>query len=204
MGKRKLYEININIKRDDCKVSEIISKNKIPAQIVNLNIGDEETIHLVQFAPNQKNIINEFKGNSLKTSNIGRGKIVVSSPSCSACRLFAKLNTIILSEKFPDSNTVSYKILADKYLIKKIERELENERIVHEIIYKSEYETLSGLTPRQMEIVLYALINGYFDVRRRVTLNEIARNFNIKASTVDLILRRALKKIVQAGIMKKI
>jgi len=204
MGKRKLYEIDIRINRDDCKVAEIISKQKLHVQIANLNTGIEKAIHLLQFAPNQKNILNEFKGSSLSASNVGRGKIIVLSPSCSSCKLFANLNSVILSVKFPDYNSVTYKILADKYLIKRIERELENERIEHKIIYKGEYETLSDLTPRQIEIVMFALINGYFDVKRRVTLNEIGRNFNIRASTVDLILRRALKKIVQAGILKKI
>ncbi len=55
---------------------------------------------------------------------------------------------------------------------------------------------LPPLSDEERKILLGALEEGYFDVPKRVTLDELARKFNMPKSTLDTKLRQTLNKIL--------
>ncbi|MEM4091151.1 MAG: helix-turn-helix domain-containing protein [Thermoplasmatales archaeon] len=199
-----MYEIEIYIKRDDCEVAKILANHSLGVHFFKLNTGTEFASHLFELDSVYKDIIPLFKENGIRVKQVGKGKIIVESPSCTSCKILAELNSIVLSAKFRDGSIVFYRLLSDALAFKKLERELDKKGIEYGIIRKEEYKSLPSLTLKQSEIVLFAFINGYFDTKRRITLCSIADKFGIKPATADLILRRALKKIVEKQIMKKI
>lgn len=199
-----LIEVEILVKRDDCKVSNVLSNFKIKSSYINLNIGVEESSHLLELGNSYKAILPRLRQEGVRVSSIRRDKIIARSISCISCRVLARLNSVVLSARAPQKDVVVYRLLTDRKSLKNVSSGFEEEGVEFEILDETPYETLAGLTSRQSEIILYALINGYFDVKRRTNLSLIARNFSIKPATVDLILRRALKKVVDAHVMRKI
>ena len=56
----------------------------------------------------------------------------------------------------------------------------------------------NDLTDRQMEILNLALKNGYFEIPRRISLNELAQKLNISPSSLSETLRRIHKKVLMS------
>ncbi|WP_458188209.1 helix-turn-helix domain-containing protein [Haladaptatus sp. NG-WS-4] len=52
------------------------------------------------------------------------------------------------------------------------------------------HDTQYGVTDRQREVLLYALEEGYFDVPRRITLGELAAEFDVSDQAVSTLFRR--------------
>ncbi len=52
------------------------------------------------------------------------------------------------------------------------------------------------LTSKSFYILKIAYERGYFDVRRKITLRRLSKELNIPVSTLDTILRRSIKKIM--------
>lgn len=204
MAAARLLEVEILAKRDNCKVTNVLSGFKTKASLINLNLGVDESSHLLELGESYKEIVSALRREGVKVSAVKRQKILALSTSCDSCRLLAKLNAVILSARSQGKDFVLYRLLSEKAALKKILLQFEREGVECRVVEETPYVTLSGLTPRQSEIVLFALVNGYFDVRRRVSLTSIANHFSIRPATADLIMRRALRKIVDAQLLKKI
>ncbi|MDA8054543.1 MAG: helix-turn-helix domain-containing protein [Thermoplasmatales archaeon] len=204
MSAARLIEVDISVKRDNCMVTNVISRLKLSPNLVKLNIGVEESSHLLELGQNHKDVTAALRQEGVKVSALRRDKILALSASCDSCRILAKLNSVVLSARSQGKDTVIYRLLSDKNSLKRILKEFETEGIEFNVLEEIPYATLSGLTPRQSEIVLFALVNGYFDVKRKTSLTSIAKKFSIKPATADLIMRRALKKIVDAHMMGKV
>jgi hypothetical protein len=56
---------------------------------------------------------------------------------------------------------------------------------------------ISSLTPRQKEVLRRALIEGYFDVPRRISLTELAPRMGVAISTLSVTLAVIEKKILE-------
>ncbi|KKK96050.1 hypothetical protein LCGC14_2666650, partial [marine sediment metagenome] len=73
-------------------------------------------------------------------------------------------------------------------------RRLEREHIRFEIRRLSKVVDRTSLTPRQVQVIQYALDRGYFDYPRKTALSTLAKELGISKSTLGEILRRAEKK----------
>lgn len=54
-----------------------------------------------------------------------------------------------------------------------------------------------NLTPRQEEVIRFALQKGYFDCPKETNIRQVAQYFDISISTASEILRRGVKKILR-------
>ena len=59
-----------------------------------------------------------------------------------------------------------------------------------------EYDEENVLTKRQEEIIRYAFDNGYYEVPKKINLDDIAEKFDISKSTASVIIRDAEKKLI--------
>lgn len=71
-------------------------------------------------------------------------------------------------------------------------------RGLHE--YRSETDILASLTDRQREVLRTAYENGYYDVPRGTTTNELAEELGVDGSTVSEHLQRAERNLVAAAL----
>ncbi|MEM0185510.1 MAG: helix-turn-helix domain-containing protein [Thermoplasmata archaeon] len=72
------------------------------------------------------------------------------------------------------------------------------------IIKKELYNTIPSITQRQMDILYISYMKGFFDVKRNITLTNLSKELNIKPSTLEYIIRRGLKKVLEYYFEKKI
>lgn len=59
---------------------------------------------------------------------------------------------------------------------------------------------LAKLTEKQYEVLMEAYRRGYFDDRRKVTLNGLAKERGVSAPSYMLTLRRAVRKLIKGSI----
>ena len=52
-----MFEVEISVKRDDCKVSNALSRFRLKGNLINLKIEVEESSHLLEFGQNYKDIM---------------------------------------------------------------------------------------------------------------------------------------------------
>ena len=53
-----------------------------------------------------------------------------------------------------------------------------------------------ALTPKQESVIRYATENGYYDVPKRITIEDLCSEFDCSKSTLSVIMRSAEKKIM--------
>lgn len=56
------------------------------------------------------------------------------------------------------------------------------------VVFSGEYEPEARLTPRQQEILSFALQEGYYDYPRRITMTRLAEKLGISKSTLSEML----------------
>jgi predicted DNA binding protein len=65
-----------------------------------------------------------------------------------------------------------------------------------ERLKSSDYSEEEILTKRQEEIIRYAFEHGYYEVPKKITLEELGSAFDISKSTASVIIRDAEKKLI--------
>ena len=63
-------------------------------------------------------------------------------------------------------------------------------------LISTEYTEDMSLTDRQEEVIRYAFDNGYYEVPKRINLDDLSERFGISKSTVSVIIRDAEKKLI--------
>ncbi|MHA1270968.1 MAG: helix-turn-helix domain-containing protein [Candidatus Helarchaeota archaeon] len=72
----------------------------------------------------------------------------------------------------------------------------ENFKILSIMPIKSNINSLySVLTPKQFEIMKYAVKNGFYEIPREINVNQISKTFNISVSAVHEHIRKAERSI---------
>lgn len=79
-----------------------------------------------------------------------------------------------------------------KYLIERIKKEVKDATIKDIKIYRRRY----GITPRQEAAIRIAYDLGYFDIPRKINLKKLSKILGMSPSTLNELLRRAEKKII--------
>ncbi|SMD31622.1 helix-turn-helix domain-containing protein [Picrophilus oshimae] len=196
--------VAIQIRRDDCEVTNYIYNQCPGASIERVKIDGIQTIHRI--------IINSDKTRetAIKLKAVsdvfisGRRVIWAKSGCCSSCSVIGKFDDVITGTKSLSSENIIYNIiLPDIAELKRLENELRSKNIDYSIIDMSENEN-DNLTDREKEIIIEIYKRGYFNNDRNQSLTEIARDLNISTASLSEILRKSLKKIINYYIENKI
>jgi len=70
------------------------------------------------------------------------------------------------------------------------------------IVKKYNYDSKNILTIKEKDILKYALAKGYFNIPKKIKLNDLSIEFNISISSLDEIIKKAQKKILIQYFMK--
>ncbi len=190
-------EVILKIDRTDCSVANILSDSGISFHIKGQNVGSEFTKHLVQLDEYNDNAAWELRVKTNGTARAGKDLLYIDSPSCSACKVLAAGQCIVLNVEESSSKWVRLRLLVPgNYGLKKLVN-LFNESGVNAVVIKDQTFEFEDLTERQNEILTIAYNEGYFDLERKASLTEIAKRIGISTPTMEEIIRRALKKLVE-------
>jgi predicted DNA binding protein len=124
------------------------------------------------------------------------GCVGVSSTSPYA--LLLKSECTFISGRTTGEGRVVWNLIVSKNKpLQKLVNSLRAKGVSVELHKLSRIDDQEILTARQEEILQVALDRGFFDHPKKVGLRELARTFNISASTLSEVLRKGLKKIVE-------
>jgi predicted DNA binding protein len=96
------------------------------------------------------------------------------------------------------SYEVSYRLLVPGLgALRDIMKTLASAGLQPVVLKRAEHIEAGELTPRQLEVLLFAYKKGYLDTPRKISLSEMASMMGIRATSLRDIIRRAIKKIIR-------
>jgi len=112
--------------------------------------------------------------------------------------LLIKSECTFISGRTTGEGRVTWNLVVSKNKpLQKLVNSLRAKGVSVELHKLSRIEDREILTARQEEILQVALDRGFFDHPKKVGLRELAKTFNISASTLSEVLRKGLKKIIE-------
>jgi predicted DNA binding protein len=138
---------------------------------------------------------------NVQLSDAGPGRHVgtVEIGACAACKLVAESRCFLDSASSRANGSIQWNILAPNAaalseLVEKI-KTLGGEVKVEKV---SMLRTASELTTAQERVLQLAFELGFYDIPRRTNLERLAKRLEVSKATLDVMLRRAQRKLVSS------
>jgi len=127
------------------------------------------------------------------------GRIIGSlkTKKCTACRTFAGASCYLVSASSQPDGTLEWTLLGSDTMVKNLLKELENAKVVAQILKVSQLQDEEELTARQDHILQIALEKGYFEFPKKINLRQLAKTLEVSPATLSEILRRGQKRVLQ-------
>ncbi|MFB6491068.1 MAG: helix-turn-helix domain-containing protein [Thermoproteus sp. AZ2] len=190
---QKPVRATIRVVRRDCEVTKKLYELGLRPKAMRVKPGPEKSVHIVTLEeePSEEHL------RELGARKIGERTIVVASRSCTACRLLSQLDVYVVGDRPLDAERIDYDVIApDRGRLKSAVLMLASAGLQPKLLASEELKAV-GLTPRQLEFLLMAYREGFFCVDRKTTLTEIANKLGVKPGSLEDVVRRALKKVVE-------
>ena len=175
----------------DCKPG----KGDSIQQLVELNTPDERLDEVMERITNNPQVMDVYMAKTRRGKSVGRvlSRRAVACTSLMDSNLFCR--SCLFASRPKSDGTVEWTLaFSDRRSLSQFLGRLENEHIIFEIRRLSKVVDRRSLTPRQVQVIQYALDRGYFDYPRKTILSTLAKELTISKSTLGEILRRAEKK----------
>jgi len=91
-------------------------------------------------------------------------------------------------------------LLSAKERAKDFYESLRKQDVKVDVMYSGEYAPEAKLTPRQQEILRFAVQMGYYDYPRRITLTKMAEKLGIAKSTLSQTLMLVESEVVKRAV----
>jgi predicted DNA binding protein len=130
---------------------------------------------------------------------ISPGKYIatIRNARCTLCQAFVGSDCFLESGCSTTNDSVIWKIYSpDNISLKGMIERIRNEGCKVELLSVKRAASAFELTSIQDEAIRLALSMGYYDIPKRVTLEELAVRSGVSKATLNLILRRGQKKII--------
>lgn len=149
-----------------------------------------------------------LKGNNSVSNYYGECSIVkvgvnqylatVMNNNCALAKIVSESGVFLTSAKPITDDLIEWAILAPNstYIKNFIKRVVDCGYSINRK-YVTDPEADLKLTSRQEEIIEYALKNGYYDIPKKITVDDICNEFGCSKSTLSVIMRTAEKKIIE-------
>ena len=122
---------------------------------------------------------------------------MVSNNDCDICHLMPSCGCFVESARMGRNGVVSWTILGpDADSVSKLVADLRGtgrEVVVHS---SRDQSSSTGLTPHQVKALEIAFAQGYYDIPQRTTLEQLAPLVGSSKSSLNIVLRRAERKLL--------
>jgi len=182
-------------------------------EILDSKMPTRDTVqHLfdIQVKPNlMDDLIAEMRSDGdltrLEVIRSKNGRVYGSAASsrCTVCKEASKSRCFLTSVSVSSKDSAQWTILGSEDAFEGLMGALESHRIPVEVRLRKELGDTDLLTTRQEQILSIAFERGYFDFPKKRGLKELAAETGIRASTLDEILRRGQKKILQEYLLRR-
>lgn len=141
--------------------------------------------------------------NSVRFSKNGSGRFIatVDMHSCHTCRILGDSDCILDSAASRPDGGIRWNVIAPNgaALIKLVDdmKGVGASVLVEKVTV---LRTARELTIEQERALQTAFDLGYFDIPKKIRLEDLARRLNISKATLDVVLRRAQRKVVASHV----
>ncbi len=122
----------------------------------------------------------------------------VMNNECELSHLLAESGIFLTSAKPQTDDIIEWTVVASNstYIRNFIKRaKSAGYNIVRKVIVDPDSEL--KLTARQEEVMSYALENGYYEIPKRITIEDLCKKFDCSKSTLSVVMRSAEKKVLE-------
>lgn len=135
----------------------------------------------------------------VKLTSAGPGRYVatVENDTCALCQLLPGSECFIESAASNPDGTIEWNVIAaNSPALRKLVTKIEGLGCNVKLRKLSTLRGATELTRAQERVLQLAFDVGYFDIPRKITLEQLAKRLEISKATLDVMLRRAQRKIL--------
>lgn len=135
----------------------------------------------------------------VQLTSAGPGRFIgtVETNTCVVCRLVADSGCFLDSAASISDGTVQWNVLApNAAALKSLHDKVTKLGCSVELKKVSVLRTSSELTRAQEKVLQMAYDLGYFDIPKKIDLARLAKNLEISKATLDIMIRRAQRKVI--------
>ncbi|MCL4315033.1 MAG: helix-turn-helix domain-containing protein [Candidatus Thermoplasmatota archaeon] len=191
-----LKDATIIVRNPDCPIMPRLAAMNISFEITRLSPGVEGTDHLVTFATFRREIDEELSKQSMMVKRFDGYSFWMKTTSCRICRAMSSISAIPTNVRAVSGGRLVYRILMPGPRASTVLRRHLDESGCDYSYSDQDEKLLRQLTPRQKQIFLTAYNAGYFDIDRRISMTDLAKNLHISTKTLQEMLRRSILKVV--------
>jgi len=137
----------------------------------------------------------------LTSAGPGRHVGTVELQQCAACRLMADSGCFMDSASNRDGGMMQWNVIApNAAALRNLVEKVKELGCTVEVEKISVLRTASELTLAQEKVLQIAYELGYYEIPRKITLDKLAKRLEISKATLDVMLRRAQRKLVASHI----
>ncbi|MDT7865699.1 MAG: helix-turn-helix domain-containing protein [Desulfurococcales archaeon] len=205
---RKVVDALIAINKFDCPLMIALTSIDLNPRFYNINVSESKVTHILAIEGGDVKRLTRIAGRlGLKVRYIDtRGGIIwiENYAPCSFCRILSSLGGVPLSLDLNDKKVPLYRILLpSRRSFLAMREKLEASGLEPQLLRAGYRLRVARLTPMQMRALVIAYENGFFDFPKRVNLEALSKMLGVKPSTLDEILRRGLRKLVEEYIARE-
>jgi predicted DNA binding protein len=135
----------------------------------------------------------------VKLTSAGPGRFVgtAQTSTCVVCKLLAEYGCFLDSASSKNDGMLQWNIIApNSEALKGLVDKIKTLGCSVELKKVSKLSTASELTRTQERVLQMAYELGFFEIPRKINLDKLAKRLEISKATLDVMIRRAEKKIV--------
>ncbi len=203
MPRSRVVDITVRVWRPDCPLMILVKELKLKPRFHIVAVQGRESRHIIELAPgDQPNYIAKLlKEHRLKAKIVDRSRGLLwvdNAENCSFCRTISELRGIIASLTLDDDgNTIYRALMPSRIAASRLISRLKAKGLEPELLERNSM-LIPKLTLRQVQVLTIAYERGFFDVPKKVNLEMLSKTLGVKPSTLDEILRKAVKKLIES------
>jgi predicted DNA binding protein len=187
--------------------TEIIEKHDARINVLDWLADDEACckifVEIIVSPEKTEKVMEELRVNpaikdeDLQLVGAGRIKGAITTDECLGCCSAIGTGVFQISGVMDkDGRIVQTVVAGDRQTIESMVSNMEDHGHDITLVKLATLETDEVLTSRQEDMLRYAMEKGYFDDPKRITLVEMAREFDVSNSTVSEMLRKSQRKLM--------
>mgnify|MGYP001770640053 CR=1 FL=1 len=206
MVAKGVVEASIKLRRPDCPLLLLLFMKPFNVRFYNIAVSGEGVRHIVSLDSDNLESFLEATRGLLRVRVIDRreGLLWVENPlPCSFCRTLDSLKGLPLGLNLEGRTPIYRVILPSRIALTRMLSRLKAQGLEPELLYETRRLRVARLTESQIRALILAYEYGFFDFPKKVNLVKLSRILGVKPSTLDEILRRALRKLVEDYLLRQ-